>query len=145
MTSEPDGPVDLSPLVEAPGAGVHWSLHESADLNANLVRLEPNGAIGEHTNDAVEVLVVVLAGEGTIRVDGVEHRVGPLTVTSIPTGSRRRIQAGPAVPGLTYLTVHRRRGLLTIAPPADHCDEGGEAPCLAHLLDDEGTIADPGS
>jgi quercetin dioxygenase-like cupin family protein len=143
MTSDSFGPIDLAPLVDAAGAGVHWTLDGSPDLNANLVRLEPNGAIGEHTNDAVDVLVVVLAGAGSIRIDGVDHPVGPLTVTSIPRGTRRRIQAGERPPGLTYLTVHRRRGLLTIAPPADRCDEGGEAPCLAHLLDHDGTVADP--
>jgi quercetin dioxygenase-like cupin family protein len=133
-------PIDLTPLLDAAGPGVHWTLDGSADLNANLVRLEPGGAIGEHTNDAVEVLLVALSGRGTIQIDGVEHPVGPLTAIAVPKGSRRRIQAGDRAPGLTYLTVHRRRGPLSIATPKDQCEEGGEDPCLAHLLDDDGRL-----
>lgn len=98
---------DLGPLLDAPGDGVHWTLGAEGDLNANLVRLEPGHAIGEHVNDEVDVLVVVLAGVGEARIDG--HRL-PLVhhqVVLLPSGARRSIEAGPE--GLAYLTVHRRR------------------------------------
>jgi len=135
-------PVDLSGVLDAAGTGVHWTLEDSADLNANLVRLEPGAAIGEHRNDAVDVLVVVVAGAGTVRIEGVDHAVGPHAVVPIPKGASRRIAADEHPPGLSYLTVHRRRGPLTIGRPADGREEGGEGPCLAHLVDDDGTISE---
>lgn len=140
MTDPARDPVDLSALVDVAGDGVHWTLEGSSDLNANLVRLEPGHSIGEHRNDAVDVVLLVIAGGGTVRLDGVEHAVGPHTLLSIPKGVARRIAAGDEPPGLAYLTVHRRRGLLTIGGAADLCELGGEGPCLAPFLDDDGKV-----
>ena len=94
------------------GDGVQWTLEESSDLNANLVWLAPGHEVGEHVNDAVDVLVVVLAGDGRVVVDGDALEVAAQTVVHLAKGSRRRIEAGDA--GLRYLTVHRRRGPLSI-------------------------------
>lgn len=109
-----DGAVvaDLSSLLDAAGDGVHWTLDPDSDLNVNLVRLDPHHAMGEHVNDEVDVLLAVLAGSGRV-VLGARHV--PLHVHSVahvPKGIARSIQAGPE--GLTYLTVHRRRGGLSI-------------------------------
>jgi hypothetical protein len=38
--------------------GVIWTLLESDDLNANLVRFEAGGGVGEHINDEVDVIFV---------------------------------------------------------------------------------------
>lgn len=103
--------VDLTHLNVA-GDGVHWSLGASDDLNANLVHLDPGHAIGEHVNSEVDVLVVVLAGSGTAVVAGDDLALAQHVVAHIPRGTERRIEAGPD--GVSYLTVHRRRGPLRI-------------------------------
>jgi len=98
--------------VETSGDGVQWSLEASTDLNANLVWLDPGHAVGEHVNDAVDVLVVVLEGCGRVVVDGAPHEVAAHVVVHVPAGTSRRIEADGD--GLRYLTVHRRRGPLAI-------------------------------
>ena len=103
--------VDLD-RVPVTGDGVQWSLGPSRDLNANLVHLEPGHGIGEHVNDEVDVLVVVVSGSGTAHVDGDDVGLRQHVVAHLPRGVRRRIDAGPE--GLSYLTVHRRRGPLGI-------------------------------
>lgn len=104
--------VDLAPLLDAAGDGVHWTLASGDDLNANLVHLDPGHEMGEHVNDEVDVLVVVLAGGGHAVVDASTVELRPHVVAHLVKGSRRSIHAGPE--GLAYLTVHRRRGGLTI-------------------------------
>lgn len=104
--------VDLTDVIDAasggPGAdGVHWTLDRAGDLNANLVRLEPDNVIEQHVNHAVDVLLVIVAGSGTVSIDGEEHALLPRAVVDIPRGTGRRIRA--AGEGLWYLTVHRRR------------------------------------
>lgn len=103
---------DVDPLTGPEEAGgVEWSLSGS-ELNANLVVLPGGGGIGEHRNDSVDVLVVTMAGSGTVTCD--EHcfdlHLG--VVVHLPRGTLRRIDAGSG--GLRYLTVHRRRGGLEI-------------------------------
>lgn len=101
----------------ATGDGAVWGL-ASDDLNATVVRLGPGGRIGAHVNGALDVLVVGLAGAGSIDVDGVTLPVGQGSVLLVPRGARRSLAAGDDTP-LVYVTVHRRRGGLEIgsAPP----------------------------
>jgi quercetin dioxygenase-like cupin family protein len=106
--------VDLAPLLEDPGDGVHWTLSGPSELNANLVRLEAGHAVAEHRNDAVDVLVVLLAGGGHLTVDGRAVELRPHVVAHVPRGSDRRLDAGPD--GLSYLTVHVRRAPLGVGP-----------------------------
>ncbi len=88
--------------------GTLWTLRESSELNANLVRFGAGGGVGEHVNQEVDVLIVAVAGEGVLELDGTAHpiRAGQLCV--VPKGARRSIRSGGGP--FAYLTCHRRRG-----------------------------------
>lgn len=114
----------------APGErGALWQLAEPGrELDANLVRLPPGAEVGEHQEDVLDVLLVVLAGAGSVQAgDGRVLDLAPSTALWLPRTSRRALAAGPD--GLVYLTVHRRRPGLAIKPPGG-AYEGGEAPCM---------------
>lgn len=96
------------------GNGVHWSLATGDDLNANLVHLDPGSGVMAHTNHEVDVVVVVLEGNGRLSIDTTDHDLAPHVLALAVRGSERSISAGPF--GLTYLTVHRRRDPLRITP-----------------------------
>ena len=93
-------------------SGVVWTLEGSGDLNANLVRFEAGGGVGEHVNDEVDVLVVGIAGSGSVSVDGEEHPLSNGVMVFVPRGASRSTRA--ASEGFAYLSVHRRRGPLQI-------------------------------
>jgi quercetin dioxygenase-like cupin family protein len=92
--------------------GVVWTLEGSEDLNANLVRFEAGGGVGEHINDEVDVLVVGVSGSGFVGVDGEEHPVSSGIMVFVPKGAGRFTRATSE--GFSYLSVHRRRGPLRI-------------------------------
>lgn len=96
------------------GDGVHWSLEPANDLNINLVHLDPGSGVVAHTNHDLDVVVIVLAGTGHLCVDGTDHELLLHVLALAPRGTERSIGAG--IHGLTYLTVHRRRGPLGITP-----------------------------
>jgi quercetin dioxygenase-like cupin family protein len=109
--------VDL--LAPTDGNGVVWSTSPEG-FHANLVSLEPGAAIDAHRNDEVDVLVIVVAGGGRIDVDGTPTEVRGGTAVVIPKGTVRRIEASAATgggAGLRYLTVHARRGPMSIGGP----------------------------
>lgn len=116
-TSDP-GPVppvvvtDLGTATPTDGQGVVWSLPHGGDLDANLVRLDPGGTIHEHVNDDVDVLMFVQSGSGQLTVDGQTHLLRSDVLALIPHGARRKVTAGPN--GMFHLSIHRRRGPLTI-------------------------------
>jgi len=93
-------------------AGVVWTLEASSELNANLVRFEAGGGVGEHVNDEVDVIIVGVSGSGFVEVDGEEHPVSKGTMTFVPKGARRTTRSTSG--DFAYLTVHRRRGPLRI-------------------------------
>ncbi|POX61057.1 hypothetical protein C3492_23480 [Streptomyces sp. Ru62] len=103
---------DTRALADAPPApaGVLWKLAESGrQLDANVVRLAPGGRITAHTEAQLDVLVLVVAGHGTLG-NGSSEAVEALTegaLVWLPHGAARSITAGES--GLTYLTVHTRR------------------------------------
>lgn len=102
-------------LARVDGAGgVVWSVSPGG-FHTNLVVLDAGGAIAPHRNDAVDVLVVVLAGTGTAAVDGRQVDLAPATALLLPRRSVRAITAGSG--GLRYLTVHGERAPLMIARP----------------------------
>ncbi|MEW2487221.1 hypothetical protein [Streptomyces sp. NPDC048411] len=115
--------------------GALWQLAEQGrELDANLVRLPPGAEVGEHQEDILDVLLVVIAGSGRVLArtgTGTETlELTPTTAVWLPRTSRRALAAGPD--GLAYLTVHRRRPGLTIKPSvhASVAHEGGEGPCM---------------
>ncbi|MFJ6849162.1 hypothetical protein ACIQM3_01285 [Streptomyces sp. NPDC091271] len=120
----------------APGErGALWRLaEEGRELDANVVHLPPDAGVEEHQEDVLDVLLVVLAGGGSLRTGGGDTLdLAPTAVTWLPRTSRRALEAGPD--GLTYLTVHRRRPGLTIKPAVrTPAYEGGEAPCMLDLV-----------
>jgi mannose-6-phosphate isomerase-like protein (cupin superfamily) len=105
--------VDLGAIDVDGASGAVWSLPHGGDLDANIVHLHPTDAIGEHANDEVDVLIVVLAGNGTVSIDGTSHALRPGIAALVPRAAVRAIT--PGVGGVTYLSVHRRRGALRIS------------------------------
>ena len=103
--------VDLGE-VAVRGDGAVWSLPHGGDLDANLVRLEPGGCIREHVNDEVDVVVFVQSGTGQLRLGDARVDLKSDHLALIPKGAQRAVTAGPG--GITYLSVHRRRGPLGI-------------------------------
>ena len=106
--------MDLNELAATTGqhAGVIWTLEGSGDLNANLVRFDRGGGVGEHVNAEVDVLFAGVAGSGIVRMDGEEHSLSAGMLVFVPKGAGRSTEA--LSDGFAYLTVHRRRGPLRI-------------------------------
>jgi quercetin dioxygenase-like cupin family protein len=90
----------------AAGDGVHWGI-ESEDLDVNLVRLDPLSRVETHLNLEVDVVILVLEGDGWLWLGDDEHRLGPHVLALAPRGFVRSIAAGRD--GITYVTLHRRR------------------------------------
>lgn len=111
-----DGPTsfDLSGFGDD-GHGALWSLPHGGDLDANLIRLEANTSIDRHVNVDVDVLVVVWAGSGELSVDDHPLALREGIVVMVPRGRSRAVRAGSD--GVVYLSIHRRRGPLTIGRP----------------------------
>ena len=98
--------------------GALWRLAEpSRQLDANLVSLPPNAEVGVHREPDVDVLVVAVAGHGTVHAESGPVPLSAHRVAWLPRGSSRSITAGPD--GLAYLTVHRARTGLRIRSAAD--------------------------
>jgi quercetin dioxygenase-like cupin family protein len=111
--------VDLGATSVATGGAI-WSLPHGGDLDANLVRLGPGDAIGEHVNREVDVLLLVQSGTGQLTVGDDTYRLRGDVLALVPRGARRSVAA--AAQGITYLSVHRRRALLSITSPTDRSD-----------------------
>jgi quercetin dioxygenase-like cupin family protein len=92
--------------------GTLWTLRESSELNANLVRFGAGGGVAEHINQEVDVLSVGVSGRGVVTVEGEEHPLSSGTVVFVPRGTRRSVRS--ASEDFAYLSVHRRRGPLQI-------------------------------
>lgn len=100
-------------LLARKGKGPLWGL-ESDDLNATLLAWPAGHEVAEHVNADLDVLLVVLAGSATLTIEGDEQVLADGSALLIPKGTARRIRAG--ADGVRYLTVHRRRGPLQVAP-----------------------------
>lgn len=88
----------------------------SADLNVNLLRFTGERGIDPHVNSDVDVLIVVLDGEGVLTVDEETVTLAAGQAVIVPKGAKRSIRsAGEQV---AYLTCHGvRRGLMPKVPP----------------------------
>lgn len=98
----------LTELLPGPAAGALWKLGEPGrQLDANLVHLPPGRRVDTHAEPDLDVLLLVVTGDGTLTgANGRESLTGG-TLLWLPRGSTRSFAAGPD--GLSYLTVHRRR------------------------------------
>lgn len=94
------------------GNGVRWTLGPAADLNVNVVHLDPGAEIEVHVNSEVDVVIFVVDGSGRLEVEHTGHDLHAQTLAWIHKGTERSIRAGPH--GLSYLTVHHRRAPLGI-------------------------------
>jgi quercetin dioxygenase-like cupin family protein len=92
--------------------GVIWTLEESSELNANLVRFGAGAGVAEHANDEVDVMFVGVSGHGAVRIDGVAYPLSDGTMVFVPRGARRDVLS--ASEDFAYLSIHRRRGPLQI-------------------------------
>ena len=102
--------VDIAAALAADGPRVRWSTENQ--LQANLVQLEPDAVVDKHVERELDLLLVVVAGNGRMVADGLDQRVTAPSVVVLPAGTRRTITAGPQ--GLAYVTAHRRRTGMTI-------------------------------
>ena len=92
-----------------------WS-QESEDLNVNLLVLGPGGNIAEHRNPELDVLLIGVAGEGSVTVEGEEQALRAGQALVIPKGTRRSIRS--VGDRFAYLTCHCRRGRLWPSAPS---------------------------
>lgn len=118
--------VDLLHALEAAeNEGAVWTLRGSEDLNANLVRFEAGGGVETHVNEEVDVLLVGVGGSASVNVEGEDYKLRAGTAVFAPKGSRRSVTIGPE--GLSYLSVHRRRGRPGIGsrPRREDAEENG--------------------
>lgn len=100
-------------LVDARGhKGTVWALEGSGDLNANLVQFPSGGGVGEHINEEVDVVMVGIAGYGTVTVEGREHHLCAGGMVFVPKGEHRSVRGESD--GFAYLSIHRSRGLLRL-------------------------------
>jgi quercetin dioxygenase-like cupin family protein len=82
----------------------------SEDLNATMLDWPPGEGPPEHVNDARDVLYVVVAGGGTLTVDGEPRDIAAGDALIVEKGGSRTLVAGAA--GIRYVTAHvRREGL----------------------------------
>lgn len=106
--------MDLREIVTSVrGAGVVWTLEESGDLNANLVRFPTGEGVGEHANDEVDVIFLGVSGSGFVNVGGEDHCLSGGELVFVPKGVRRSTRS--VSDDFAYLTVHRRRGPLQLS------------------------------
>ena len=101
-------------LTAAPG--IVWR-HDAPgrQLDANLVHLAAGREVAVHAEADLDVLLVVVAGAGTLRGDGPDAPLTTGSVVWLPHGARRGLAASDD--GLAYVTTHRRRPGMTIAGP----------------------------
>lgn len=101
--------VDDSPVA----SGARWTLAEPGrQLDANLIHLPAGKRVGTHTEPDLDVVLIVVAGGGTVGAPDGDQALAEGNVVWLPRGSTRNVRAGAN--GLSYLTVHRRRAGLQI-------------------------------
>jgi quercetin dioxygenase-like cupin family protein len=102
--------IDLAAFAAAASAseaaGAVWSL-ASKDLNLNLLHFRSGDGVAAHINNEVDVIGLVIAGEGTLDLDGRQERLQPGRLFFVPSGARRAIISRSS--DFSYLSCHRRR------------------------------------
>lgn len=105
---------DLAAAAAAGGSGAILS-QETSDLDVNLVRFVAGAGVAAHVNSEVDVLIVAVAGQGTVEVDGASRTMVPGQAMLILKGRSRSIYSQPDGEFI-YLTAHRRRQRLMPRP-----------------------------
>ena len=100
------------------GSGPAWTL-ASDDLNVNLIVLRHGASVPEHVNDALDVLLIGIEGDGSVTIDDRSFIFGAGRAILVPKGARRSVRSTSL--RLAYVTCHRRRGGLwpSTAKPAE--------------------------
>lgn len=97
-------PIDLHQTHDH--SGPQWG-YESDDLNLTLLVWTAGERVAPHVNEEVDVVLIVVAGEGDVHVNGAVHALRPGQALLIPKGVARAIH--PTSKRFSYLSVHRRR------------------------------------
>lgn len=116
-TALPQVLADLEELAttdtEADVTGAIWKIPlNDRDLDTNVISLPAGQRIEAHHGPDVDVMVIVIAGRGTLLTKSDELPLETGAVVWLPKRSRRSFAAGEE--GLRYLTVHVRKGGLRI-------------------------------
>lgn len=98
--------VDLLERIKGGHSGPQWA-HECEDLNMTLLSWEPGKSVAPHVNNEVDVILIGVAGTGTVMVENEQHELRPGTLLLIAKGSQRSIESHDE--RFSYLSVHRRR------------------------------------
>lgn len=100
-------------------AGALWRLAEPGrQLDSNVIRLPPGQQVDTHAEPDLDVLLLVLSGDGTLTTIEGTKRLTAGTLLWLPRTSSRSLAAGEG--GLCYLTVHRRRPGMQIRRSPGH-------------------------
>lgn len=105
----------LEVLDSSTASGALWAF-ETDDLDCSLVNWKASEGIVDHVNSEVDVLIIVLQGDGTLNIDGSQFDLAPGFVALIPKGATRSISGGPE--GLAYTSIHKRRKRLRPTDPS---------------------------
>lgn len=84
---------DAAPFTTKDGSTIREYLHTELQSLAEAT-VRPGEATRRHYHATSEEIYLVLDGEGTIKLDGVEGVVGPGDAVLIPPGARHQITAG---------------------------------------------------
>jgi quercetin dioxygenase-like cupin family protein len=80
---------------------------ESDDLDCNLVYWDEGQGVPAHPNDELDVVGIVLRGEGILHMDGVDYELRTGQFFLIPKRVVRELRSAGGE--FVYLAVHRRR------------------------------------
>ncbi|MER3438406.1 MAG: hypothetical protein C4346_12935 [Chloroflexota bacterium] len=131
--------VDAESLcAESAGSRVAWT-HLGDDLAVNVIALNPGERIAPHVNAEVDVLLVVISGDGFITLGEREVPVHAGHLAVIGKGVVRGISAGAA--RLVYVTCHHRRHpLLPSMAPTRSTSSATMPPATTDRPGDKGSI-----
>lgn len=105
----------LEVLDSSTASGALWAF-ETDDLDCSLVNWKAGEGVVDHINSEVDVLIIVLQGDGTLTIDGSQFDLALGFAALIPKGATRSISGGPE--GLAYTSIHKRRKRLMPTDPS---------------------------
>ena len=110
MTASESAATEVIDLAALGGTGgAIWSVSPGG-VHTNRVALASCDSIAHQRNDEVDVLVVVLEGFATVRIEDTGFGLSSHTAVMIPRGVTRSVEAGPV--GVRYLSIHAERAPL---------------------------------